>query len=78
MVEWIHSDQGRNFESSLIQQLCSLYNVEKSRTAPGISEGCFAVEAYCGLLCPAVKPQFLYLWMSLMTLIAVLVLVKCV
>lgn len=30
----IHSDQGRNFESSLIQQLCGLYWVEKSRTTP--------------------------------------------
>lgn len=30
----IHSDQGRNFESSLIQQLCQLYKVEKSRTTP--------------------------------------------
>ncbi len=30
----IHSDQGRSFESSLIQQLCSLYQVENSRTTP--------------------------------------------
>lgn len=28
----IHSDQGRNFESSLLQQLCSLYHIERCRT----------------------------------------------
>lgn len=30
----IHSDQGRNFESTLIQQLCSLYEVGRSRSTP--------------------------------------------
>lgn len=43
--EYLHSDQGRNFENEMIAKLSKLYGTKKSRTTPHKALGMLNVSA---------------------------------
>ena len=53
--EELHSDKGSNFESKLIEEICKLYDIDKTRTSPYHPQGDGQVERFNKTLMSIVK-----------------------
>lgn len=51
-----HTDQGSNFEFKLIDQLCKMYQIKKTRSSPYHPEGNGAVERENGSIKDLLRP----------------------
>ena len=51
----LHSDQGRNFESSIFAEICRLLEIRKTRTTPRHPEGNGQVERFNRTLIPMIR-----------------------
>ena len=51
----LHSDRGRNFEGSIVKELCKLYNIQKTRTTPYHAQGNAQTERFNKTLCGLIK-----------------------
>ena len=56
VMEILHSDQAQKFESELMEELCTLFHIKKTRSSPFHPEGNGIYERLNGTLLSILKP----------------------